>query len=112
MNKEKNKRGDISTLILVIGVFLVCAIMIFSFLFFNTASMQKFEVLGNMAFVNSIAEKIRFYENAELEPADFLDVKKENNMYNIISEKKSDETREFYVEYIIHARAGLSEPVK
>jgi hypothetical protein len=36
-----NKEGDISTFVLVIGVFFVCAIAIFSFTFFKGTAEQK-----------------------------------------------------------------------
>ena len=100
----KSRRGDISTLILVIGVFLVCAVAIFSFTLFRGSSSQKFEVLDEMVFISSIAEQVRFYENAGLEPTDFLDIKKENNVYIITLQKIDGEERIFGVEYTIPVR--------
>ena len=117
MNKEKNqrffypsifpksRRGDIPTLILVIGVFLVCAIAIFSFAFFNNSSSEKFNVLTYMATANSLREKIRFYENTGANPIDYLHVKAENGVYIITAEMKRGQTRQFYVEYRVPIKA-------
>lgn len=108
----KNKEGDISTLILVIGVFLVCATAIFTFAFFNNSSAEKFNVLSYMANVNSIREQIRFYESIGANPIDYLNITKENSNYLITAEKKTDEKREFYIEYRIPAKASVSQAIK
>jgi flagellar basal body-associated protein FliL len=102
----KNKRGDISTLILVIGVFLVCAIAIFSFAFFSSSATERFNVLSYMASVNSIREQVRFYESIRADPVNYLDIKKEGTAYLITAEKKDEEKREFYVEYRIPAKSS------
>ena len=105
-----NKKGDISTLVLVIGVFLVCAVAIFSFAVFNISSQQKFLALQKMASVNSIAEQARFYENAGIKPEDYLDIKKGNGFYNITVEWKDDDKRLFYAEYIIPIKMKVPSP--
>jgi flagellar basal body-associated protein FliL len=96
---KMDKKGDISTFVLVIGVFFVCAIAIFSFTFFKGTAEQKFDVLGNMAAVNSAAEQIRFYENAGGDMPDSLNVKKEAGYYNITSLRTKGSKQIFYVEY-------------
>ena len=102
----KSRRGDISTFVLVIGVFLVCTLAIFSFIFFNNSNKESFEnVVENMAIVNSIAEQIRFYENIGQDPASFLDITKENNEYNIALNKMDGDERLFGVQYIFRAKA-------
>ena len=107
---KRDKRGDIPTLILVIGVFFVCAVAIFSFVFFSSSGRQSFSnVLESMAIINSIADQIRFYENAGLQPESFLGIKKENNNYNITSKKTENEEIVFYVEYIIPAKVQSSK---
>ena len=101
-----NKRGDISTLVLVIGVFLVCAVAIFSFAFLNSSDKEKFaSVIESMAKVNSFAEHIRFYENTGQDPASFLNITKKNGEYNITLNKIDEGERLFSVEYRIKARA-------
>ncbi len=98
----KSRKGDIPTLILVIGVFLVCAVAIFSFVFFNSFDRQSFtSSLESMAFVNSVAEQVRFYENIRLDPASFFEIDKGKGYYNITAEKKEGDERMFYVEYHI-----------
>ena len=42
-NFFRNKRGDIPVTILVLGVFAICALAIFSFLFFNANAKQSFK---------------------------------------------------------------------
>ncbi len=101
-----NKRGDISTLILVIGVFLVCAVTIFSFTFFNGSNKEKFAgVVENMAKANFIAEQIKFYENAGQDPLVFLNVIRKNNEYNITLNEMDGEERLFGVQYMFRTKA-------
>jgi len=105
-----NKRGDISTLVLVIGVFLVCTVAIFSFMFLNNSDKERFaSVLENMAKVNSVAEQIRFYENIGQDPTSFLDITKKNNEYNITLNEIDGGERLFGVQYIIKAKAQASQ---
>jgi hypothetical protein len=103
-----NKEGDISTFVLVIGVFFVCAIAIFSFTFFKGTAEQKFDVLGNMAAVNSAAEQVRFYQNAGEAIPSYLNVKKEAGYYNITSQRMDGEKSVFYVEYKIPLKTEVS----
>ena len=107
MKFPKSKKGDIPTFILVIGVFLVCALTVIS-LTISFASVEKgFNVLQSMVSVNSIADQIRFYENAGLDPKNLLDIDKEGNYYVIISESLDNKERVFYVEYRIPAKSTL-----
>lgn len=128
MNKEKNSRffspsifpksrkADVATLVLVIGVFLVCAITIVSLTISLTSVNNDFNVLQNMVSINSVAEQIRFFENIGINPADVLDISQENNQYVIISERQSDdvaiswglekEKRAFYVKYKIPVKTS------
>lgn len=117
---NKNKRGDIATMVLVIGVFLVCAITILSLAISLTSVNNDFNVLQNMASINSAAEQARFFENAGLDPLDYLEIKKENNQYLLTSERMSDdvsvswglekEKRVFYVEYKIPIKGSSVSP--
>ena len=110
MNKIiKSKMGDMPTLILVIGIFLVCGLTVLSLVISFGSFEKSFGVLDNMAAVNSMADQARFYENAGLEPTSFLGIKKENNAYNITSKKTENEKIVFYVEYIIPVKVQLSK---
>ena len=99
--KDKmNNRGDIATMVLVIGVFLVCGVAIFSFVFFNSYDRQSFaNSLEIMASVNSIAEQVRFYENTGMQPEKILNITKQSDFYNSTLEKREGDKRLFYVEY-------------
>ncbi|MEX2017198.1 MAG: hypothetical protein WD876_01885 [Candidatus Pacearchaeota archaeon] len=98
----KSRKGDIATMILVIGIFLVCAVALFSFVFFSGADRQSFsDALGTMAKVNLIAEQARFYENAGIQPESMLDLTREGNYYNITVERKDDDKRKIYIKYLM-----------
>ena len=57
MTEIKNKRGDISTTILVIGVFLVCGIAIFSFVNSMIQTRNSFVGIGIVEKINMQAEE-------------------------------------------------------
>lgn len=100
INFWNNKRGDIATMILVIGVFLVCAVTIFSFVLFNGSDRQSFvNSLETMAAVNSMADSVRFYENAGLQPEKIIDITKWDKNYVLTLERNDSKKRLFYVEY-------------
>jgi len=116
---KKSRKGDIPTLVLVIGVFLVCAVTILTLSISIISMNNGFESLQSMVSVNSAAEQVRFYENAGLDVTSILDIKKENNYYLLTSETKSKELltfsgiekekRMFYVEYKIPAKTAVSK---
>jgi hypothetical protein len=99
----ESRNGDMPTLILVVGIFLVCGLTVFSLIISLGSFEKSFGVLENMVAVNSMADQIRFYENVGLDPTSFLDITKENNAYNITSKKTEKEKIVFYIEYIIPA---------
>jgi len=104
-----DKHGDIPTLILVIGVFLVCAITILSFALFNNSLSERFNSLAYMAHVNSLSEQARFYENIGLNPEDYLEIKTENGAYNITSKKIDNKKITLYIEYLIPVKVQSSK---
>lgn len=61
-----NRRGDISTTILVVGVFAICSLALLSFYFSGIDSEETFSRLEIIKKVNSIADEIRFYKNPEI----------------------------------------------
>ena len=119
INCLKSKRGDIPTLVLVIGVFLVCAVTILTLSISIISVNNEFEALQSMVSVNSVAEQVRFYENAGLDPTSMLDIKKGSDYYLLTSETKSKELltfsgvdkekRMFYVEYKIPIKSAASK---
>ena len=103
----KNKRGDISTFVLVIGVFLVCAVTIFSFMFFHSTDRESIQdSLEAMAKINFLEDQIRLYENLGLQPESFLNIKKENGSYLVNVSVIDDEERMFYVEHDFAAKTA------
>ena len=103
---SKSRKGDIPTFILVAGVFLVCAVTIISIVVSSASFERSFDVLQSMSNANSIAEQVRFYENAGLNPINFLDIKKNDSLYNITIEQKEGEKRTIYIQYLIPATAS------
>lgn len=80
MVKKMNRCGDISTTILVIGVFAICSLAIFSFYFSYDKVSAGFGNLNLIEKTKSFADEIRFYENAKIE-------KKPSDMMSIFNEK-------------------------
>ena len=66
-----NKKGDIPVTILVFGVFAICTLAILSFHFSNKK--ENISGVGLIEGVNAIAEKIRFYQEVNLSPENYLD---------------------------------------
>ena len=72
----KNKRGDISITLLVIGVFAVCALTLFSF-YLSGSDAKKIAIPALMSEkVNSLAEEVRFYKSPEInkKPEELMDI--------------------------------------
>lgn len=63
---RKNKKGDVSITILVVGVFAICSLALLSFYFSGIDSKETFSRLEIIKKVNSIADEIRFYKNSEI----------------------------------------------
>ena len=59
----KNKRGDLPVTILVIGVILVSALALFSFLTSSFSSVQSFEGISKMEEINAKIDAYYFYRN-------------------------------------------------
>lgn len=68
MNKifRKNKKGDVPVMILVIGIFALCALAILSFYFVKFKALKSFEGYIAVEKVNSLAEEYEFYTNVGL----------------------------------------------
>ena len=59
----KNKAGDISVTILVIGVFAVCTFALFTFIYSSAKSENSIRGFEVMEQANSQIEKYYFYKN-------------------------------------------------
>ncbi|MEK6760336.1 MAG: hypothetical protein AABX93_00245 [Nanoarchaeota archaeon] len=81
---RKNRRGDISTTILVVGVFAICSLALLSFYLSGIDSEETFSRLEIIKKVNSIADEIRFYKNQEIN-------KKPEEIMGIFQPKTSNE---------------------
>ena len=76
MKQKKNKRGDISITILVIGVFAICSLALLSFYFSGIDSKETFSRIEIIKKVNSIADEIKFYKNSEInkKPEEIMEI--------------------------------------
>ncbi len=105
--KKMNKKGDIPTLVLVVGVFLVCALIVFSIVLSIGTFKDNFKVLNYIAAAKSTAEKIKFYENAGQNPTDFMNfIKKDNGDYVISVQTPEAQNKVFSMQYRIPAASG------
>ena len=62
----KNKRGDISITLLVLGVFAVCTLTLFSFYISGIDGKETALKIGIVEKINSLSEEIKFYKNPEI----------------------------------------------
>ena len=71
-----NKRGDISVTILVIGVFIVCGLALFSFYLAGFSGAETFSRMSIIEKVNSLSDEIKFYKNSEISknPSEIMDI--------------------------------------
>src|SRR3989344_1969294 len=65
-NIIKQKKGDISITLLVLGVFAVCALALLSFYISGTNGKETAARIGIIEKINSLAEEIKFYKNPEI----------------------------------------------
>ena len=78
LNKKliKNKKADVPIIILVLGVFAVCGMVLLSFNISRNNSEEKFASLNLIGKVNSYAEEHNFYKNLEIaqNPEEIMDI--------------------------------------
>jgi len=60
IKNKMNKKADITITILVIGVFIVCTLAIFSFISETSKSNQHLASVGFLETINSMKEEIQF----------------------------------------------------
>jgi hypothetical protein len=91
----KNKRGDIPIIVLVIGVFSICALLILSF---NASSMsfkENFVVLELVSNVNSMAEESFFYAKVDKVPEETMWQFRDRNLSELNFYSKAEKNFEF-----------------
>lgn len=85
----KNKKGDIPTIVLVIGIFAVCAIGIISFFIADFHISNSFVGVQIMQRFNAQVEEYNFYLNQGISP---------NNLKGKFNITKIDGKEYFYME--------------
>ena len=98
-----DKKGDMPTLVLVIGIFAICVLIIFSFSWSAGYFKKGFDALHGMSRLTTTADQIRFYENIGRNPEEIPNVKKTGDVYVISAEEIQNGKRMFYAEYKIKA---------
>lgn len=94
--KKINKRGDIPIVVLVLGVFFICMMVLGSFYFFQNRMSRTFIGTGMIEKAVVIEDKYYFYKNtgkfSEKEIEDILGIQtdEQGNKYVFI-EKKSNQ---------------------
>jgi len=81
----RNKRGDIPTMILVIGVFVICTLTLLSFHFVNTKKSNLYICVDAVEKASTYKEQIDYYKSVGLNPGDFLDGFSKPFVYNNIN---------------------------
>ncbi|MEK6819828.1 MAG: hypothetical protein AABY03_01355, partial [Nanoarchaeota archaeon] len=73
---KMNRRGDISITLLVLGVFAVCTLTLFSFYISGVDGKETALKIGIMEKINSLAEEIKFYKNPEIgkDPKEVMEI--------------------------------------
>ena len=66
MKIKKSKRGDISITLLVLGVFAVCSLALFSFYISGINGKETAIRVGMVEKIKSLEEEVRFYQNPEI----------------------------------------------
>ena len=70
MNKRFYKKGDVPVMILVLGVFVVCALALLSFYFVKFDVLKDFQGYLVVEEANSFADEYYFYQNVGVNPQD------------------------------------------
>lgn len=95
--KIKNNRGDLSVTLLVIGVFAICSLALFSFFYSDFKIKNSLKTTNLMEQTGAVEEDIKLYENLDLGMISNLDYfnqeqEVEKNIFVKLSEEKG-----FYV---------------
>jgi len=76
----KNKKANLPIVILVLGVLAVCGVILLNFTLFKKNYDEDFNCLSVIETVNSIAEKVKFYESINKDP--ILEISDLNGKYS------------------------------
>ncbi len=88
-----NKKGDVPIVILVLGVFLICMMVLGSFYFFQNRMKRVFVGVGVIERAAAVEDKYYFYKNLEIftdeEIEQMLGIQRdeEGNKYVLIEKK-------------------------
>jgi hypothetical protein len=91
----KNKRGDIPIVILVLGVFFICMMVLGSFYIFQNRMNRTFVGTGVIENATAIGDKYHFYQNtgkfSEQEIDELLGIQtdEQGNKYVLVETKSS-----------------------
>jgi hypothetical protein len=91
MKPKINKRGDVSIVLLVIGVFAICALAIISFLLHLRIKEGNFADIETFENLSSQAEDFYFYVNSGLSPeeaAERIGAEMQGNILALNAEQK------------------------
>ena len=72
----KNRKGDVSITILVIGVFVVCSLALFSFYLSGVNGKETSLRVNIVEKIISLSEEVKFYKNPEINknPEEMMDI--------------------------------------
>ncbi|KKU75673.1 MAG: hypothetical protein UY01_C0006G0002 [Candidatus Nomurabacteria bacterium GW2011_GWB1_47_6] len=88
---DMNARGDVPITILVVGVFAICSLALFSFYLSGTSGDKIFLKVSIVEKTNSLADEIRFYKNPEIngDPEKIMEIfKNKNSEENLVYSAK------------------------
>ena len=98
----KNKRADITIVILVIGVIAVCFLAIFSFYSSDINLKKDFIGIEMIHEINSLSDEIKFYKNSKInkEPSEIMNIfsqdTDEDEKIVFTGRKNTDDGRDVY----------------
>ena len=107
MIKKLDRRGDVPITILVLGVFAVCSLALFSFYLSGISGKETFLRVSIVEQTNSLANEIKFYKSPGIDgnPEEIMDIFKNPSQEDklVFSGKKENEV------YILNATYFESE---
>lgn len=86
----KNKKADITITLLVIGVFIVCALTLISFYSSDITVKKSFESVALVQKVSSLHEDILFYESIGKNPEEIMEIFPEDSGASFVFEGRKN----------------------
>ena len=97
-----SKKGDIPITILVIGVFMICALALLSFYSSNIEFGSSFYGIASMGKINGKINEYYFYKNLGIDEKkikEIIDIKEDNLGKYILIEEKIEEKKFIFIKY-------------